>query len=173
MAGISALLASVEELLRVGYPTLQLYFGTKGLDRQSSPPRVVWIIPSASHVASERAGRKQARTILTRQLEVIVHVWAGSTDQLEVLIEDIIAAFYRRAHTAVTFAGEEWLPDDDTHRGTAALLRLTVSSPVQERRFKTEDRADDQRVTRAFVERLDADTSTSAQGDEAIDWKEP
>jgi hypothetical protein len=171
MAGLAALLQDAEELLRVAYPKLQTSFHENTLDRQSSPPRIVWIIPGAQHSPAQKVGRP--RSLLTRDVSVVAHVWGTDLAELEALVEDTIGAIHRLTYGSVVFGGEEWPPVDDAHRGISAFLRFTVSGPVLERRFKVANRAADQNVTRATVTTLDADTSTSASGDGAIDWKEP
>lgn len=170
MAGIANLIAAIEADLLVAYPQLQRGFGTRELDRQSSPPRIVWVVLSAGHTPPAKIGRP--RSLLTRQVEVVVHVWGASLGQLETLVEDVIAATHKHAHGSVLFGGEQWITDDDVHRGMAALLRITLDGPVLERRFKTSDRDADTKLTTAKITTIDADTSTSAPGDGAIDWKE-
>lgn len=171
MAGIAQFFDDVEKLLLVGYPKLQRGFGVKDLDRQSSPPRIVWVILSAGHAPAEKIGRP--RSILTRRLELVVHLWGSDLAELEALVEDTITAIHRLAHGSAVFGGEDWLTDDVANRGLAAHLRLRLDGPVLERRFKVAARDVDTRVTRAIVTALDADTSESASGDGAIDWKEP
>lgn len=172
MAGIRTLLSEVEALLRIAYPTLSVGFGASEVDWHGTPPRIVWIVTGAVHAAPEKP-RTRMRSLLTRRVELVAHVWAADIDQLEALVDDTLVALYRTAHGSIDFAGEDWGEAEDAHHGKAAAVRFSVSAPVIERRFTKADRALDQAVTIGSPDTLDADTSTSAQGDGAIDWKEP
>lgn len=172
MAGIKALLALVETQLRVGYPALTTAFDAREIDRHGEPPRIVWVVTGAAHAAPAKIAGRQ-KSLLTRRVQVVAHVWAGEVGALEELVDDAIVALHRVAHGCLDFDGEDWLATDDQDRGNVALLRFRVEVPVLERRFALTNRTDDQARTMARPTAIDADTTTSAQGDGALDWKEP
>lgn len=149
MAGIAKLLELVVADLCVAYPKLVTDMGEKAIARQTSPPRIVWVIPGAAHGPAAKIGRP--RSLLTRHLSVVAHVWGDGLAQLEELVEDTIVAVHKHAHGSVLFGGEDWFTDADVHRGMAALLRMTFDGPVIERRFRKANRDADQRVTRVPI----------------------
>lgn len=154
MAGITQLLASAEQLLSTVHPELQFSVGERELDRHSTPPRIVWIVNGASHSAAEKI-KGSNRSVLTRGVDIIAHVWATNLETLEELVDDTIAALYRVAHGSIQFGGEEWPATDDAHYGLVAVIRFTVSAPVVERKFVHVPRANDDRLVRVRPEKVE------------------
>lgn len=154
MAGITQLLASAEQLLSTVHPELQFAVGERELDRHSTPPRIVWIVNGASHSAAEKI-KGSNRSVLTRGVDVIAHVWATNLETLEELVDDTIAALYRVAHGSIQFGGEEWPATDDAHYGLVALIRFAVSAPVVERKFVHMPRANDDRLVKVTPEKVE------------------
>lgn len=146
MAGIAKVLSEVQDLLLVVHPRLIFSIGNREIDRHGSPPRIVWVVLGAGHGAAEKiAGRN--RSILTRNVDVIAHVWASDIDELELLVDDTISAVHRVAHGSLAFGGEEWPDTDDASSGLVALLKFSISAPVVERKFVRPVRDEDDRST--------------------------
>lgn len=167
---IGALLDEIEKHLLVGYPKLQLARGVKAIEQHGSPPRVTWVITGGAHSPAEKVGKP--KSLLTRDLNLIAHVWAADVDALDELVNDTLVALHRVCHGSYRPLGEDWIPDDVSHQGAVALVRVVVSGAVLERRFKVEPRVPDQQITHATITAIAPDTSTSSQGDGNLDWSE-
>ena len=163
MAGIQTLLTEIETELRAIHPQLEASTGANHIGRHGTPPRIVWVVTTVAHAAAEKPKLAQGRSVLTRQIEVNAHVWGADLGSLEQLIDDTIVAIHHAAHGSVDFAGEDWIAAEEAHQGQAALLRFHLAMPVVEAR----------RTNRNPPLSLEADITSSVQGDRALDWKEP
>lgn len=143
MAGIANVLLDVQNLLLTAHPTLlfSINVGSGEIVWGEAPPGIVWVILGASHNPAEKvAGRN--RSVLTRNVNVVGHVWGADLDHLELLVDDTIASLHRVAHANLAFGGEEW-PEMGEADGHRALVKFSIAMPVIERKFVHSVRADD------------------------------
>lgn len=104
--------------------------GRRELVVQAAPPRMVWV-PSRGSPQPPVKVSGPARSIYTRRLTLVVHVWCETPDALSDAIDALLAACHRRWHGRWSYAGEDWTDEAaQTDLGEHAAVTITLDLAV-------------------------------------------
>lgn len=104
--------------------------GRRYLAHLDAPPRMVWA-PTRATPQPPMKISGAARSIATRRLTFVVHVWCETPDALSDAIDALLAACHRRWHGRWSYAGEDWTDEAaQTDLGEYAAVVITVDLAV-------------------------------------------
>lgn len=104
--------------------------GRRELVAQAAPPRMVWVPTRATPQPAMKVSGA-TRSIATRRMAFVVHVWQTTPDTLSDSIDALLAACHRRWHGRWSYAGEDWSDEGAmTDLGEHAAVVITVDLAV-------------------------------------------
>lgn len=113
-------------------PRIKCYFGRKHIAREKDPRRIVVVLGSESYTAPERLGRDR-QSLLTRNVNLEVFMWAEDYGELEQMIDDWCSAVHDSAATSISLNNGAWNEGEEAQRGIAYALNMTIRRPVTKR----------------------------------------
>lgn len=124
------------ELNTVHGSTVPMTHGKLELEKNTSPPRVQWVV-SAGEAGPAHGPGGNPRPIATRNLIARAYVWHDNYDNAEALLHNLILSCHNvggNTGAGIRFDAEDW-PTQDKHaeysvRGQMVIARFRVALPV-------------------------------------------
>lgn len=108
--------------------------GAAKLDRQDSPPRIVFV-PTNGHAGKDRVGAGRStgfdnpKNLWTRHVRIEAHVWADTITETETLANHLIATVEEVHGTKWSVLGEEWDTKGTTYEGNMTIVTFEARMP--------------------------------------------
>ena len=132
---ITAVMADVVDVAGAVISGLTFGVGRRELTMNTSPPRAVWLRTGAQPGPPVKNHFPTGtRSVLTRSMELSVHVWGESENATDALCAAILAACHRRWRGRWAYKGESWeAAPAQTEAGEMSVLRIAVDTAVLDR----------------------------------------
>lgn len=128
--GIQAKLTETLGLLGEEPPSFGI--GKAALDAAESPPRITFVPRGGQvdgRVTAGSDGNLTQRQLLTRHLQVDVHVWADDITAVEVLAGHLVAAAKFMGGTSLKGVSESWDTENEIKDGEKAVFSFVIEMP--------------------------------------------
>lgn len=125
--GTTAILAALKT--RMAASDTIWFVGADKLRQNDAPPRYVWIPVRERFVGASRVGGNP-RSLRDRLCTIECHVWGGSQDEAEAMLEALVVAVVLEAEGAVETGDGDWTRAATLHRGSLVVVTFTFRLPV-------------------------------------------
>lgn len=131
----SRILAQLEEAARPLLPDATKFnTGNETVANEDAPPRVVWVYGPEDEFSGARSTRvanpPTPRPLLTRVARMQAFIWGTDYDQVELMVNGVIAALYAVALGSMTVLAGEWAAVTYTSGGRAYRLTFSLDLPI-------------------------------------------